>query len=169
MSDSLVKRALRSRVAWLIIGIATWELVHHGARAVHDLGWSKQQPHLESTSMPQMTPLAVEPSWIKEGNPAFSSAVYATTPDARTLTGIWQVEGPTRFDWHFGMDEWFYVLEGEVTIEQNGATRTVRPGETVFVPAGAHATWTVKDRLRKSFTLNEPGRATRWARKITSG
>jgi uncharacterized protein len=172
MSDTSKRppwRARDSRLVWLVLGIACWELGNHGLRAVHDLAlFDKTRPHLAAAINAPLLPQEVDPSWILEGQPRFSSRVYAQTPSGKTLGGVWKVDGPTRFEWRFGLDETVYILEGAVNIEYQGRTFKLGPGDTAYFPAGTRATWHVPERLVKSFTLDEPGRVTRWLRVLFS-
>ena len=42
---------------------------------------------------------------------------------------------------HHEQDEWIYVVDGEVEIELEGASRHLLPGESVFIPRKAKHVW----------------------------
>jgi uncharacterized cupin superfamily protein len=61
------------------------------------------------------------------------------------------------FRWTFGWDEFIHVLEGEVTIrEEGGATHTLRSGDTAHFPRGLTTHWRVPQYVRKAFTIRTP-------------
>ncbi len=163
----VLQRVLRSRVFLVVATLVVWEGLMLGGRAAYYAVFQHPQlPDVAARNAQPLEPLHVDPAWILEGTPTFSSRVYATSPDGKTFTGIWECTGPTRFRWHFDIDETVYLLEGLVNIEYRGEIHTLRPGDTAFFPAGAQAVWHVPERIRKSFTLHEPGRLNRLLRVI---
>jgi uncharacterized cupin superfamily protein len=164
---SLLKRVMSSRPVWLLVGLAVGGLAEPVARAAHDLGTiDKARRYLGAELKAPLEKQTVDPSWILEGQPHFSVSTWAQSPLGTSSAGVWKVEGPTRFEWQFGRDETVYILEGAVNIDWAGKTYALGPGDSAFFPAGARATWHVPERLFKSFTLEEPGRVTRLARKL---
>lgn len=100
-----------------------------------------------------MTPVPIDPSWVRSGTPKVSMNVTAVSPDGRTVSGLWACDGPTTFEWHFGSDETVVVLEGSVDIEYLGQRFTLRAGDTATFRAGTTAVWHVPERVKKMFTL----------------
>jgi mannose-6-phosphate isomerase-like protein (cupin superfamily) len=45
--------------------------------------------------------------------------------------------GSTQRHYHRNSEEFYFILEGEALMEINGATRSVRPGDAILIPAGA--------------------------------
>lgn len=114
-----------------------------------------------------LAPIDVNPAWIKSGTPKFLSAYTSELDSVGVSTGLWSCEGPTVFEWVYGTDETIHVLEGGAEIEYLGTHLSIGPGDTVFFRSGTKATWTVKDRIYKSWVLHDPGRLARWYRRIT--
>jgi len=108
----------------------------------------------------------VDPSWIRAGNPRFTQVEISSSPDGRTTNGLWACEGPTTFVWQFAVDEVVYVLEGEVKVDYQGTSFVLHPGDTAAFHGGTSATWTIDQRLKKAYTLHNPGPLGRWWRSI---
>ena len=64
-------------------------------------------------------------------------------------TGIWRCTPGTVTD--VEADETFVVLSGRATIEHDGASHEVGPGDVCVLPAGAETKWTVHETLTKVF------------------
>ena len=47
----------------------------------------------------------------------------------------------------FAFDDFLYVLEGAVTITDENGSKTLTPGQAVFIPKGTRVTMEVPDRL----------------------
>lgn len=110
--------------------------------------------------------MTVEPNWILEGSPTFTSQAHFETPRGETVSGIWICEGPGKFHWRHDVDESLYVLEGGAEVEYQGTTRTLAPGDIAIFEAGTWTKWHVESRIRKTFTLRSPSRMTRLLRRI---
>jgi uncharacterized cupin superfamily protein len=109
--------------------------------------------------------LTVDAAWISDGKPAFRASSFAQSPTG-TVSGIWECEGPAKFRWEYTVDETLYVLEGGAELEYQGVTYVLRPGTAAFFPAGVSVNWTVTSRIRKAFSLDEPGHARRLMRRL---
>lgn len=114
-------------------------------------------PSTESVGRP-LTGFSVDPSWIRSGTPNFRATETVRSPDGETITGLWACDGPSFFEWTFGLDETVHLLEGEVTVDYLGRQFTLRPGDTATFHAGTRAVWTVHQYAKKSYTLHHPGR-----------
>jgi quercetin dioxygenase-like cupin family protein len=53
----------------------------------------------------------------------------------------WRGSGPARLHVHYGDDEAWHVLDGELTFRYEDRTETAGPGATIFVPAGVAHTY----------------------------
>lgn len=76
------------------------------------------------------------------------------TKDLTTLTqsprlgiGVMEME-KTTFPWHLDYDEADIVLEGSLSIIQNGITKTAKKGEILFIPKGSDIEFSVPDYSR---------------------
>ena len=100
------------------------------------------------------------------GTPNVRATMYAVSPDQRTQTGIWECDGPSRFEWRFSVDETVHVLEGRVEIDYQGRHFVLQPGDTAHFQAGTRAVWMVPQHLKKSFTLFRPDRLSAWGDRL---
>ena len=58
---------------------------------------------------------------------------------------------------HKNEDEWFYVLEGEVTFHVGNESHLGRPGAFVSFPRGIPHTFTVESPTARFLVMNTPG------------
>ncbi len=92
------------------------------------------------------TPLP--PVWIKEGTPSARSIPLAKAEDNNLSCGLWDCQAG-KFTFIFGCDEIVHILEGEVIIEEQGATYTLKVGDVAFFPQGLETVWTVPKYVKK--------------------
>ena len=100
--------------------------------------------------------MPIEPDWITSGTPTARGTILMQSSDKKMSSGVWEcTEG--EFDWTFTWDEFVNVLEGEVTIaEEGGDTYTLRAGDTAHFPLGLKAHWSVTKTVKKFFVLRTP-------------
>jgi uncharacterized cupin superfamily protein len=55
------------------------------------------------TSRTDLTPLPIEPTWIKAGAPFARAITLSQSPDTRLTAGLWDCTAGT-FTWIFGRD-----------------------------------------------------------------
>ena len=96
-----------------------------------------------------LTPRAIEPSWIIEGKPEAQWFVLSKSTDGLASTMIWECsEG--KFNWYYDFDETVSILEGSIVLESDAMPPTrYGPGDVIFFKDGAHARWHVESRVRK--------------------
>jgi mannose-6-phosphate isomerase-like protein (cupin superfamily) len=63
--------------------------------------------------------------------------------EARVAAG-----GATQRHYHRIAEEFYFILEGRGTIEIDGETRTVSPGDAILIPPGAWHTISAEEALR---------------------
>jgi uncharacterized cupin superfamily protein len=119
----------------------------------------------QRSGMP-LEPYTVSTDWIVSGSPVFRSNVFGNSHDKSTATGLWECAGPAEFIWHYGTDESIYILEGSADVEYLGRKFTLRPGDCTHFVLGTTAKWSVTDRVKKCYTLYEPGRLVRKVRRL---
>jgi uncharacterized protein len=91
----------------------------------------------------------IRPEWILEGQPVARTVLLTSSEDGTASTYFWDCTAG-RFNWFYGFDETFHILEGGVTLKgPDGNSRQVKAGDTVFFPAGSNAEWTVDKYVRK--------------------
>src|SRR6478736_1467351 len=80
--------------------------------------------------------MPIDPSLIKKGNPTARGTILLQSADKRVSSGLWSCE-PGEFQWVFTWDEFIHVLEGEVSITEDGGERyTLGPGDMAHFPLG---------------------------------
>jgi uncharacterized cupin superfamily protein len=67
---------------------------------------------------------------------------------------LWRTDAPARYEYLFGGDESFYVLEGSVSIElvPTGERVELRAGDIASFAAGTQSIWTFSEPFKK-FTV----------------
>jgi uncharacterized protein len=124
-----------------------------------------------STARDDLKSYVLEPSWVLEGNLTTRALLLAEAPDGDLSCGLWDCTAG-KFNYTFFCDEIVHILEGEVIIEQDGNTVTLRPGDVAFFPKGATTVWTVPHYLKKlaihrSVNLSLMGRVrAKWKRML---
>jgi uncharacterized cupin superfamily protein len=113
-----------------------------------------------------LTPSPIPPDWILSGSPTFRSNTFGRSHDQSTSSGIWECIGPTEFVWHYGTDETISILEGSAEIDYLGKKYSINAGDTTHFAAGTTARWTVRERIKKTWVLYDPGRLTRLLRRL---
>ena len=104
----------------------------------------------------ELPAMPIEPSWIVEGSPDARGAVLLQSQDKLLSSGLWSCTAG-RFRWEFGWDEFVHILEGEVTItEDGGRTYKLRAGDSAHFPLGLHTHWHIPEFVKKSFTFRTP-------------
>jgi uncharacterized cupin superfamily protein len=123
------------------------------------------------TSSPNLKLNPIQAAWILEGQPVARIELLSSSADGTASTYFWDCTAG-RFNWFYGFDETFHILEGTVTLKYpSGATRRVGPGDTVFFPMGSSAEWTVDSYVRKLAFCRAPVPAyinvpRQWARRL---
>ncbi|MFN0055172.1 MAG: cupin domain-containing protein [Planctomycetales bacterium] len=110
---------------------------------------------IQTASLPAggLPDMPIEPGWILEGSPRARGTVLLQSADNKVSSGLWECTAG-RFRWTFGWDEFVHVLEGEVTIEQEGgAAVTLKAGDSAHFPVGLQTVWQVPRFVRKVFTV----------------
>ena len=100
--------------------------------------------------------MPLDPETIVSGNPVARGTVLTQSKDKKTSSGLWSCE-PGEFKWNFVWDEFVYVLEGEVTItEEGGDSYTLRATDVAHFPLGLKTHWKVTKAIRKFFVVRTP-------------
>jgi uncharacterized cupin superfamily protein len=104
----------------------------------------------------QLAAFPIPDEQIVEGEPAARIWVAAQSSDLKVTQGVWDCTAG-KFSWNYTWDEFVMVLEGEVTIEEEGGDRyTMRAGDFVHFPLGLKAKWEIPRYIKKTFTLRTP-------------
>lgn len=79
-------------------------------------------------------------------------------------SGLWECSAGV-FGWTFWLEEIIFILDGEVTIrEEGGAVHVLRQGDVAHFPLGLRAHWEIPCHVRKFFVVWMPGGHARFAR-----
>ncbi len=115
------------------------------------------QPLILTANVPfELPPMPIDPAWIEEGTPAARGTVLMQSQDKLLSSGFWSCTAG-KFKWIFAWDEFVQILEGEVTIrEEGGATHTLKAGDVAHFPRGLTTHWHVPKFVQKFFTLRTP-------------
>lgn len=101
------------------------------------------------TPTANLKPNPINAAWVLEGQPQARIELLSSSADGTASTYFWDCTAG-RFNWFYGFDETFHILEGAVTLKDPaGTSRRVATGDTVFFPAGSSAEWTVDTYVRK--------------------
>jgi hypothetical protein len=68
--------------------------------------------------------------------------------DGHLSSGLWECQAG-KFTFVFGYDEIVHILDGEVIVDEEGGTRTLRTGDVAFFPEGLVTRWTVPRYVKK--------------------
>jgi uncharacterized cupin superfamily protein len=124
-----------------------------------------------------LSPCPIHAGWILEGDPVARNKVLSSSADGTSSTLIWDCTAG-RFNWFYDADETLFVLEGGVQLRDvAGNVRDLHAGDSVFVPAGSRAEWTVDTYIRKiafcraplPFHLVLTRRGMRFLKRLVSG
>jgi len=99
----------------------------------------------------------LDPSTILADSPTTYEGEITTSPlpdGGELTTGVWRCTEGTVTD--VEADEAFVVLSGRATIEHDGTSHEVGPGDVCVLPAGAATRWTIHETLTKVFVIHEP-------------
>jgi len=97
----------------------------------------------------ELTPAPIPEHWIIEGAPQVRSKRLATCPDGAAAAIVWACTGG-RFHWHYAVDEFLYIISGEVFVtDEKEVSRRLGPGDMAFFPAGGSSIWHVPHEVKK--------------------
>ncbi len=146
---------LRMRLRLILAAVLGFVVAVVAVTALDTFQYARHSPDASTVAYQQpLTPMTVDPSWIKSGTPEFKATETSRSHDGRSVTGLWSCTGPTTFVWQFGDDETVHLLEGEVKVEYQGKHFTLRPGDTATFHAKTAATWTIDRYAKKVYTLH---------------
>ena len=111
---------------------------------------------VNQASSVQFTDFPIPEQDILEGKPVGRIWIAAQSADQKVTQGVWDCTAG-RFNVTFAWDECVMILEGEVTIEEEGGNRyTLQTGDFASFPLGLKTIWQIPEYVRKTFTLRTP-------------
>jgi hypothetical protein len=108
-----------------------------------------------STDPARLEPAPIRPEWVLQGAPVARAVELSRSPDGTAMTALWDCTAGA-FNWFFAGDETVHIVEGEVVVEDEGGTRTLRAGDVALFSAGTWAKWTVPVYVRKVAFCRDP-------------
>ena len=156
MKKTLISCAAGALLALLVV--ATYQTAQH---------ISNIAPASTETATPVLKPLAVDPSWVKQGTPNFRATEFFKSSDGKTSSGIFECDAST-FEWRYQLDEAVYILDGSVELDYQGKRFTLKAGDSAFFRAGTTAIWHVPSHIRKTWTLYDAGKVARTFAKVSN-
>lgn len=69
---------------------------------------------------------------------------------------VWECK-PSSFHWYYDANETSLIIEGDATVEFEGGSVTLAPGDFVVFPKGLSCIWHVKETIKKHYMLKQPG------------
>jgi uncharacterized cupin superfamily protein len=109
---------------------------------------------------------SIPPAMMLSGKAVCRSKLFHLSHDRSAESGIWECQGPAKFNYYYGMDESVYILAGTAEIEYLGKKFVLSAGDTTHFVQGTTATWAVPEHVRKTFTFHTPGRVVRYMRMV---
>ena len=92
---------------------------------------------------------------IREGSAEASCLFTAQSADRKAAAGFWSCDVGT-YEFVFDYDEFVYVIEGEMIVEQDGESQRLAEGDTAHFPQGVTTTWRVLRKVTKYFVARTP-------------
>ena len=130
--------------------------------------YTDYKEQLGSRDAAPMTRVSLPQQWIISGSPAIRANSFGSSHDSSAISGVWECDGPAKFEWHYVTDEAIYILEGTAEIEYLGKKLLLTAGDRTQFAAGTKAIWTVPNRVKKAYLLHDPGRLVRMMRKLVN-
>ncbi|MBI65332.1 MAG: cupin [Candidatus Marinimicrobia bacterium] len=63
---------------------------------------------------------------------------------------IWECQ-PSTFNWEYSEEEHCYIIEGDVTVIENGNIVHIKKGDYVIFPKGLKCNWEVHKAIKKYY------------------
>lgn len=65
---------------------------------------------------------------------------------------VWEKE-ISRFDWTYSDTEHCYIIEGEINVETDDGTFSIKPGDFVTFEKGLSCIWDIKKPVKKHYSF----------------
>ena len=116
---------------------------------------------MSTTSIPSITPIALQPGegdarWFLGALGTIKSAAETTDGRVAVLEFRWPQGGGSPLHVHRNEDEWFYVIEGELTIWVGGDVVVAPAGSFVYGPRDIPHTFLVTSTEARFLMVTEP-------------
>lgn len=99
--------------------------------------------------------IALEHAKLIEGLPRGQDHAYFSRAQPKIRAGIWRCTPYTEWYESYPCDEFMYLLEGEVTLENDSFSETYRKGDAFLVPKGFRGYWKQSASMLKYYVIIE--------------
>ena len=116
---------------------------------------------MSATSIPSIAPIALQPGegdarWFLGALGTIKSAAETTDGRVAVLEFLWPQGGGSPLHVHRNEDEWFYVIEGELTLWVGGDVVVAPAGAFVYGPRDIPHTFLVTSTQARFLMVTEP-------------
>jgi quercetin dioxygenase-like cupin family protein len=116
---------------------------------------------MSTTSSPSIAPIAFQPGegdarWFLDGLATIKAGPETTDGRVAVLEILWPKDSGSPLHVHRNEDEWFYVIEGEVTFWVGGDVVVAPAGSFVYGPRDIPHTFFVTSTVARFLMVTEP-------------
>jgi uncharacterized cupin superfamily protein len=97
--------------------------------------------------------LDLETATLIDGQPRGADHVYFENPEHKLKAGIWRSNAYTEYYDSYPCDEFMYVLEGSVTLENETFSETYSQGDAFLLPKGFKGYWKQTQEMLKYYVI----------------
>jgi len=121
----------------------------------------KGEPDMSTTSIPSIAPIALQPGegdarWFLGALGTIKSSAETTDGRVAVLEFLWPQGSGSPLHVHRNEDEWFYVIEGEVTFWVGGDVVVAPAGSFLYGPRDIPHTFLVTSTEARFLMVTEP-------------
>ncbi|MEQ8666999.1 MAG: cupin domain-containing protein [Rhodospirillales bacterium] len=102
---------------------------------------------------PELPDVALETATLVDGQPMGRDHVYFEKDTAGLRAGLWRSSPYTEFYEDYPCNEFMYVLEGSVTLENDAFSETYTKGDAFLVPKGFRGFWKQTEPMLKYYVM----------------
>ena len=126
---------------------------------------------MSTSTIPSVAPIALQPGagdarWFLGALGTIKAAAETTNGQLAVLEFLWPHGSGSPLHVHHNEDEWFYVIEGELTLWVGGQTVTAAAGSFVYGPRGIPHTFAISSEHARFLLVVEPGGFEQFVREI---
>jgi quercetin dioxygenase-like cupin family protein len=121
----------------------------------------KGEPEMSTTPIPSVAPIALQPGegdarWFLGALGTIKAAAETTGGQLAVLEFLWPKDSGSPLHVHHNEDEWFYVIEGELTLWVGGDVVVAPAGSFVYGPRDIPHTFLVTSSEARFLMVTEP-------------